>query len=229
MKLLNPRRRPATRLVTLPRATVGLVMVASAILAMRVLAQEGRRPVPGAAVTYEQPVAEGVPPSASAAALPADGEDPDATGSTARDAPLPLRGPHGAAEGPDRDSTSWGGPLATMVGSLGLVLGLLMAVAWVMRRHLPAGGWSLPGDVWQVLGRAPLAPRQEVHLVRMGNRLLWVAVSAAGAQTLAEVTDAAEIEQLTALCAGGTSPVWGDLFRQRGRGAPARGGEVVDG
>ena len=81
-----------------------------------------------------------------------------------------------------------------------MVLALFFAVAWLMKRQLPAGGWALPRGVLYVLGRAPLAPRQYVHLVRLGNRLLLVAVSPAGAQTLAEVTDADEIERLIRLC-----------------------------
>ena len=88
----------------------------------------------------------------------------------------------------------------TLAGSLGIVLGIFFALAWIMRRFAPQGLSILPGEAFEVLGRAPLAGRQQAHLLRLGNKLLLVSVTPTGAETLGEVTDPDEVERLTALC-----------------------------
>jgi len=89
--------------------------------------------------------------------------------------------------------------LGTVAGSLGVVLGLFLVVAWCMRRFSPAGSALLPKEVVELLGRSPLAGRQQMQLVRIGNKLLLVALSPGGAETLTEITDATAVEHLTAL------------------------------
>lgn len=91
------------------------------------------------------------------------------------------------------------GAIGTVAGSLGIVLGLFLVVAWCLRRFSSAGAALLPKEVVELLGRAPLAGRQQMQLVRIGNKLLLVALSPAGAETLTEITDATEVEHLTAL------------------------------
>jgi len=51
-----------------------------------------------------------------------------------------------------------------------------------------------------VLGRAPLAARQQVHLLRCGRKLLLVSVTPAGAETLTEITEPEEVDRLAGLC-----------------------------
>lgn len=98
--------------------------------------------------------------------------------------------------------------IGTVVSSLAIVLGLFLALVWCSRRFAPAGTTPLPKEAVELLGRAPLAGRQTMQLVRVGNRLLLVALSSAGAQTLTEITDPVEVEHLAGLC-------------QRGRGDSA--------
>jgi flagellar biogenesis protein FliO len=103
----------------------------------------------------------------------------------------------------NRDPAAKSGGLpspAAMAGSLAVVLGLFFAVVWVMRGATPKGLVLLPGEVVEVLGRAPLAGRQQVHLLRCGNKLLLVSVTPAGAETLTEVTDPLEVDRLAGLC-----------------------------
>lgn len=95
------------------------------------------------------------------------------------------------------------GPIGTVVGSLAIVLGLFMALVWVSRRFAPAGSAALPKEVVELLGRSPLTARQSMQLVRVGNRLLLVAVAAGGVETLTEITDPLEVERLSALCRRG--------------------------
>jgi hypothetical protein len=61
---------------------------------------------------------------------------------------------------------------------------------------------SLPSEVFEVLGRAPLANHQQAQLVRCGSKLLLVSVNATsgGVRTLTEITDPAEVDRLIDLC-----------------------------
>jgi flagellar biogenesis protein FliO len=110
--------------------------------------------------------------------------------------------------------TSPGNALGTVAGSLGVVLGLFLVVAWCSRRLAPAGAALLPKDVVELLGRAPLATRQQMQLVRIGNKLLLVAISPVGVQTLTEVTEPTEVEHLVALCRRGQPGTSSAAFRQ---------------
>jgi len=133
--------------------------------------------------------------------------------------PLPLRKSSGAGQ-PAGASTRRTGPqgLTTVAGSLGLVLGLFLLVAWMMRRTIPAANAVLPGEVLEVLGRAALAGRQQVHLVRLGSKLVLVSVTPAGMEALSEVTDPEEVQRLTSLCRqahpNSSSAVFRHVFRQ---------------
>ena len=92
------------------------------------------------------------------------------------------------------------GSLATVMGSLAIVLGLFFLVAWISRRGMSPGQGILPGDAVQVLGHAPLSGRQHMHLLRIGTKLLLVSATQTGAQTLTEITDPDEVQHMMALC-----------------------------
>ena len=92
------------------------------------------------------------------------------------------------------------GALGTVIGSLSVVVGLFLVIAWCTRRFAPAGALQLPKEAVELLGRAPLAGRTQAQLLRVGNKLLLVALSPVGMETLTEISDAAEVEHLTALC-----------------------------
>ncbi len=116
-----------------------------------------------------------------------------------RDA-LPLQPPGG--EGSESPRRRVGGPasMVTVVSGLCIVLGIFLVVAWGMRRAAPGGSTLLPRQVVEVLGRVPLAGRQQVHLVRCGNKLLLVSVTPDAAKTLTEITDPMEVDRLAGLC-----------------------------
>jgi len=61
---------------------------------------------------------------------------------------------------------------------------------------------TLPPDVFEMLGEAPLGGQQSVRVIRFGPRTLLVAVSAAGARTLAEVNDPQVTERIVSACHG---------------------------
>ena len=64
----------------------------------------------------------------------------------------------------------------------------------------PRAGGLLPREVLEVLGRAPLAERKQMQLLRLGNKLVLIAVSPTGTDTLAEITDPVEVDRLTGCC-----------------------------
>jgi len=135
-----------------------------------------------------------------------------------RKAPTVPLSPQGQS---DRDGS--GGPtgltsLVTAGGSLALVLGIFFLVAWGMRRVRPASMMALPGEVFEVLGRAPMANRQQVHLLRCGSKLLLVCVTPTGTETLTEIVDPMEVDRLAGLCRqthpGSATEAFRQVFKQ---------------
>jgi len=92
------------------------------------------------------------------------------------------------------------GAIVSVVGSLTVVLGLFFLLAWFMRRGMPNSAARLPDDIVSVLGKAPLAGRQQAHLLRFGNKLLLVCASTSGFDTLAEITEPEEVQRIVSLC-----------------------------
>lgn len=138
----------------------------------------------------------GLPSTPRAASVtPADGQ------------PLPLAPPRRSASGvPDRSrSHSPARALSTVISSVVVVLGLFALLVWGARRTRPRHHAALPGEVLEMLGRAPLNARQEMQLVRVGNKLLLLSVTATAAETLTEITDPEEIDRLAGICRHGQS------------------------
>ncbi len=99
------------------------------------------------------------------------------------------------------DNLRFGLPLiVTLGGSLALVLGVFFLIVWAVRCAAPRGLTVLPSEVVEVLGRAPLAGRQQLHLLRCGKKLILVSVTPAGAETLTEITEPEEVDRLAGLC-----------------------------
>jgi flagellar biogenesis protein FliO len=114
-----------------------------------------------------------------------DSSDPGGTHAAHRETPaIPSAGP----------------AVLSMFGSLAVVIGLFLGLVWLLRRGSPKSIRLLSSDVVELLGRSPLAGRQQMHVIRFGNRLLLVAISPDGAETLAEISDPPEVERLAGLC-----------------------------
>lgn len=119
----------------------------------------------------------------------------------AADKSIPLSPPGGTKPDREGDVSPSGMPsMVTTVASLGIVLGLFLVLAWFMRRMSPAAAAVLPKEAVEVLGQSTLGGKQHVQLLRCGNKLLLVSVSAAGMETLTEVTDPIEVDRLAGLC-----------------------------
>ena len=138
----------------------------------------------------------------------------------------------------DRLPTSFSrfGSLSTAGAGLAIVVGLFFICMWLLRRSSgakPTG--MLPSEAFAVLGRAPLTPQSFAQLLRVGNKLVLVAVSADGIQPLTEVIDPLEVDRLTGVCASGRGhgpaaefqQVLAQLAREPARGF--LGAEAVNG
>jgi flagellar biogenesis protein FliO len=124
-------------------------------------------------------------------------------------APLPLSrnnlaSPALSADNGETEATVAAMPglesLLTVAGSLGIVLGLFMVTMWCLRRGMPKAARALPPEVVEVLGRAPLAGKQQMHLIRFGSKLVLAAVSPSGIDAVSEVTDPIEADRLLGYC-----------------------------
>jgi flagellar biogenesis protein FliO len=93
--------------------------------------------------------------------------------------------------------------LSTAGVGLAVVVGLFLVCMMMLRRGGPKPNGALPSDAFAVLGRAPLTPQSFAHLLRVGNKLVLVAMTPGGVQPLTEVTDPMEVDRLTGLCASG--------------------------
>jgi flagellar biogenesis protein FliO len=106
-----------------------------------------------------------------------------------------------SGDGAEKQKTAGPGRAVTSIASsLAVVLGLFFVVAWLAKRNAPKGAMLLPGEVLEVLGRAPLSARQQMHVVRFGNKLVLLGISPAGAEPLAEIDDPVEVERVLSIC-----------------------------
>jgi flagellar biogenesis protein FliO len=124
---------------------------------------------------------------------------------------------------------------STAGAGLAIVIGLFLICVWMLRRGGAKTSGVLPADAFAVLGRAALTPQSFAHLLRLGNKLVLVAMSPDGIQPLTEVTDPMEVDRLTGLCAAGRghgpSAEFQQVLAQLSR-EPARGflgGEAAEG
>lgn len=104
-------------------------------------------------------------------------------------------------------------PLLSMVFSLLIVLGLFFGMVWVYRKSSNGASHSVPKQVVQVLGRTPLAARQNLVLVRFGSKLLLISMAQGETRTLGEITDPLEVDQLAGLCESNSPNSLSNSFR----------------
>lgn len=96
--------------------------------------------------------------------------------------------------------------LAATIGAGGVVIGLVISFVWLLRCCTPKSARPLPREVVEVLGRASLGGKQTTQLVRVGPKLVLLAATPDGLETLTEITDPSEVARILAAC-------------ERGRGA----------
>jgi flagellar protein FliO/FliZ len=164
--------------------------------------------------------------SAEATAQTSPADDPSPTSAerseteNAKTPPsIPLT-PSKASDSPGKEKKKDGGQsLVTIVGSLALVLGIFFLIVWGLRKMSPNAMGTLPAEAFEVLGRSPLAFRQQAMMVRCGNKLLLISTGIGGTEPLAEITEPAEVERLTELCRQarptGATAIFRTVFRHK--------------
>ncbi|MDR3108365.1 MAG: flagellar biosynthetic protein FliO, partial [Planctomycetaceae bacterium] len=96
-------------------------------------------------------------------------------------------------------SVKWS-PLISTLGALVLVLGLFFLFAFIMKRASPKSNAQLPKELAEHLGRVSLTQKVQLHLLRIGDRLILLSVTADGATPISEITDRDEVVRLLGYC-----------------------------
>lgn len=174
-------------------AAVGLWLVAAA------LAQAAGEAAPTPAVVLNAPTPElpaTPPPADASSAVPA---------ATAATQPVNVEQqllgghPNGPREG-DRlksgDASSSSSGWIRTVLSLAVVLGLIFALKWAMRKYSPGKAAPAQSKLVEVLFRTPISPKHQVMLIRVGQRVLVVGAGAEGMNTLAEISDPEQVAEV---------------------------------
>ena len=83
-----------------------------------------------------------------------------------------------------------------VLGALGIVIGLILALRWCGKWIFPAASGRSGSRAVEVLSRAPLSPKRQVVLLRIGRRIVVVTESGSQMNTLCEITDPDEVSEL---------------------------------
>jgi len=102
----------------------------------------------------------------------------------------------GLDDSPSRSELSPGSVLA----ALAFVIIMILGVARLFVRKSPFVMTGVPREAVDVLGRRTLDPRNSVYVVQVGSKILLLGSSAAGMNTLSEITDPIEMATLSNLC-----------------------------
>ncbi|MDO5113294.1 MAG: hypothetical protein Q4E67_02855 [Planctomycetia bacterium] len=94
--------------------------------------------------------------------------------------------------------------------SIGVITALLIVLILILKKFRPCEAKPLSKEVFEILGKSPLAFHQQLYYLRCGNRLFIVSISQNGVDRIGEIEDLAEVERITRICHGeilGTRPI----------------------
>jgi flagellar biogenesis protein FliO len=126
----------------------------------------------------------------------------------ASDSASPASGDRGAGYLPYADPAPFGsgsllGAIARIIFSLALVLGLLYATLWAIKRF--SGGMAGPttGGAVHLVGRIYLSPKIVVYFLKLADELLVIGTNAGNISLLTSVTDEDAIHRIESDLKGG--------------------------
>ncbi len=103
------------------------------------------------------------------------------------------------ADGQDKPQAIPGGDFTSsfveMVFSLGLVLAVMLALLWAVKKFMPSAA-GLGGGGMRLLARLSLGPRRFVALVEVAGEVLVLGVGGDGIRLLYKVDDPEALEQI---------------------------------
>jgi len=127
--------------------------------------------------------------------------DSNAAGSSMLEQAI-VRRPEGARQGGNavaKDSRWYRGTVVSLV----VVLGLIVGGAWLLRRLMPQVRRSGGSSPVHVLSTTYLSPKQSLSLVRCGQRMILIGVTAEHISPLAVMDDQSEISLLMSMLRDG--------------------------
>ncbi len=89
-----------------------------------------------------------------------------------------------------------------MLFALASVTLLFMVLLLILKKFSPGGVPELPREVFEALGKSTLVGRQQIYLLRCGEKLFLVSVSQNGLDRIGEIDNPAEVERITRRCRG---------------------------
>jgi flagellar biogenesis protein FliO len=92
------------------------------------------------------------------------------------------------------------GPIASIIGSLLIVISIFLILALLFRKISPTAIQSLPKEAFESLGKACLSQKLQVHLLRLGNRLILVSATNDTLTPITEITDPDEVVAVLGMC-----------------------------
>ncbi len=79
---------------------------------------------------------------------------------------------------------------------LGIVLALIFALAWVVKRFLRGRNFLSGTGTVRIVDRTAVSPKQSLLLIKVGQRLILVGVSPEGMSALSEIDDPEQVAML---------------------------------
>lgn len=149
-------------------------------------------------VDHEEPAAPGFSDMAGSSVSTMDATEEESTGSLLDRAVFGKEKPGREKKAPPNKAGFQ--PVLATFGGLLIVLACFFAFVLMMRAVAPKSVHSLPKEAAEHLGRIPLTGKVQLHLLRIGNRLVLLSVTADGASAITELTDADEVVQVLGAC-----------------------------
>lgn len=113
-----------------------------------------------------------------------------------------------------RDESDGNGLVRTLV-ALAIVVALIFTARFFLRRFGVAGRGHNLSDTIDVVARTRVSPRQQLLLVRLGERLILVGNGPEGMSRLAEITDPSEVANLLKTAEQSKAVSLGNLIKRK--------------
>lgn len=92
------------------------------------------------------------------------------------------------------------GGLRNLILAVAGITILFMILIFILKKFAPGEAPPLPKEAFEILGKTPLAFRQQLYLMRCGKKLFVVSVSQNGLDRVGEIEDEMEVARLAKLC-----------------------------
>lgn len=174
------------------------ILVITSLLLGPLLSQGADQPVPKPRPTASRVSTTAKPSKIATASLETETVDSEAMPALPpRKSPATSNSPSAGSGKIATGNSAW----STTLLSLTVVIALILSCAYAFRKQIPLASKILPTEVIEILGKRYIDPRNSIHLIRCGSRILIVAHSPQhGMQPLSEITDPVQVDELAGRC-----------------------------